>query len=485
MPKFNGMEFAKRTVVSARFSGVWFQQERNTYQHPHFSRFFTQGVFIESSILWYLIVGALLISMGMMESVLQRLPLSPAMFYLPIGYALGPAGAGLLDIDPGRHAGVLTIVTEIALLISLFTVGLKMRVPLSDRIWWLPVRLGLVAMLATILLLTLLGVYFLKLPLGAAILLAAILAPTDPILASDVQVKDVGDRDRIRFSLSGEGGLNDGTTFPFVMFGLALLAVPEAQSYGGSMAIPRALWGVTAGLGAGWLMGWAVGRLVVHLRHHYQFALGMEEFLTLGLIALSYGAASLVHGIGFMAVFATGVAVRRIEFKASGAQQPQAVLRPVSDGDEEGVATDPKTAPAYMTEMVLGFNQQLEHIAEFVMVLLLGALLSNYGFSAEGAVVAAVLFLLIRPASVSVALLGLHRTPLQYGLMSWFGIRGIGSIYYLMYCLQYEWLPQQTARIVSLVVTVVAISVVVHGISSTPLMDWYYRRNRARAADLG
>jgi NhaP-type Na+/H+ or K+/H+ antiporter len=373
------------------------------------------------------------------------------------------------------------LVTEIALLISLFTVGLKLRVPLSDRIWWLPVRLGVVAMIVTILLLTAIGVFLLQLPPGAAILLGAILAPTDPILASDVQVKDVGDRDRIRFSLSGEAGLNDGTTYPFVMLGLGLLAVSEAASYVGTWSIAHALWGIAAGLGGGWLMGWGVGRLVVYLRYHYQFALGMEEFLTLGLIALSYGMAQVIHGIGFVAVFATGVAVRRIEYKASGAKEPAAVLGPISAGDEEQVATDPGKASAYMTEMVLGFNQQLEHIAEFAMVLLLGVLLSCYGFSAEGAMVAVVLFLVVRPASVSVALLGLRRTPLQYGLMSWFGIRGIGSIYYLMFALQYQWLPHQVERIASLVLTVVAISVVVHGISSTPLMDLYYRRNRGKA----
>jgi NhaP-type Na+/H+ or K+/H+ antiporter len=439
------------------------------------------GVHIEPTTAWFLIVGALLTSMGLMTSILRRLPLSPAMFYLPIGYLIGPGGAGLLDIDLVQHAPVLTIVTEIALLISLFSVGLKMRVPLKDRLWWLPVRLGLTAMLLTILALTVVGVWILHLPLGAAVLLAAILAPTDPILASDVQVKDAGDRDRIRFSLTGEGGLNDGTTFPFVMFGLALLAVPQAGLYGTAWAVPYTLWGICAGLGIGWLMGWALGKSVVYLRHHYRFALGMEEFLSLGLIALSFGVARLAHGIGFLAVFASGVAVRRIEYKASGTRQPAAVLGAIHSGEEEQVATDPGKASAYMTEMVLGFNQQLEHIAEFAMVLLLGVILSRYGFSIQGAWLALILFVLVRPASVTIALAGARRTTLQHVLLSWFGIRGIGSIYYLMFALQYVWLPDMTGQLISIVLTVVAISVVVHGISSTPLMDLYYRRSAPAA----
>jgi NhaP-type Na+/H+ or K+/H+ antiporter len=417
--------------------------------------------------------------MGLMESLLRRLPLSPAMFYLPIGYLLGEAGLGMVTFVPTQHAGMLTLVTEIALLISLFTVGLKLRVPLSDPLWWLPLRLGVLAMLLTIAMLTAIGYWLLHLPLGAAVLLAAILAPTDPILASDVQIQDSGDRDRIRFSLSGEGGLNDGTTFPFVMLGLGLLAVPAAAEYTAPAAIWLVVWGGIAGLMAGGFMGWLIGNLVVHLRGRYQMALGMEEFLTLGLIALSYGVASLIGGIGFIAVFAAGVAVRRIEFKSSGARQvPSAVIGPVTVGEEADAATDPAKAPAYMTETVLGFNQQLEHIAEFVMVLLLGVMLSSSGISAEGVWLAAILFVVVRPLAVLLSLTRSRTTMLQRRLMAWFGIRGVGSLYYLMFALQYQWLPETAHRVTAIVLTVVAISVALHGISATPLMEFYYRRRQ-------
>lgn len=418
--------------------------------------------------------------MGLMESVLERLPLSPAMFYLPVGYALGAAGLDVISIDPKEHASTLTLMAEIALLISLFTVGLKLRVRLSDRIWWIPIRLGVIGMLVTIGLLTAASYWVLGLPLGAAILLSAILAPTDPILASDVQIKDAGDRDRIRFGLTGEGGLNDGTTYPFIMLGLGLLAVPEAYRYTGFSALLEAAWGIAAGLGVGGLMGWVLSRSVIHLRHRYKLALGMEEFLALGLIALTYGAAQMVHGIGFVAVFAAGVAMRRIEHVSSGEVKPGDVIGPVPVGAEAKIATDRHKASAYMTETILGFNQQLEHIAEFIMVLLLGIMLSVSGFSLEGFGLAVFLMMIVRPVAVMISLAGANVTWMQRNLMGWFGIRGIGSLYYLLFALQYDWLPDLTDRFVSLVLTVVATSVLVHGISSTPLMELYRLRRKSR-----
>jgi NhaP-type Na+/H+ or K+/H+ antiporter len=246
---------------------------------------------IDAGLIWYLILGVLLITMALMASVLQRLPISPAMFYLVIGFVLGPSVSGLVHLSLAAHTGMLTEATRIALLVSLFTVGLKLRADFHDGVWLLPLRLGVIAMAITIGLLTLGGVYLLKLPLGAAVLLAAILAPTDPVLASDVQIKDVRDQDRFRFGLTGEGGLNDGTAFPFVMLGLALLGVDEGRSFMAMPSLSTLLWGTIAGPGCGWFLGWSLGHGVVYLRKRYRLALGMEEFLAIGLIALSYGVA--------------------------------------------------------------------------------------------------------------------------------------------------------------------------------------------------
>lgn len=441
--------------------------------------------------------------MALAASVLDRFPVSPAMFYLPVGFVLGPAVFSLIHLSIIHQAGILTDAARIAVLVSLFSVGLRLRVGLRDNLWFLPLRLGVLAMLLTIALLTAGGFYLLKLPLGAAVLLAAILAPTDPVLASDVQIKNIGDRDQIRFGLTGEGGLNDGTAFPFVMLGLAMLGVDQAHEYLGLEGLLRLLWGVAIAPLCGWGLGWSVGQLVVQLRKRYRLAIGMEEFLAIGLIALSYGLAESLHGIGFLAVFAAGVGMRRIEAtqrdkisdeanaeadRKGQARVDEETLHAMSSphltkmaGDVEAVAASEEKAPAYMAATVLGFNQQIENFAEFLMVILLGILISSNGLSWEGVAVAAVLFLLVRPLSVAMSLIGAGVSPLQRRLMAWFGIRGVGTLYYLLFALQFKWEAtggSLTHRLTTVVLTVLALSVMVHGISSTPLMEMYHRRKK-------
>lgn len=156
--------------------------------------------------IWSLIIGVLLIAMALSGTSLQRLPLSTAMLYLAAGFGLGPAIWGILLPDPLKQAAVLEIAAEVAVLISLFGVGLKLGRPFSDKGWRLPVRLATLSMTITVGILAGLAMMLFGMSLGAAILVGAILAPTDPVLASDVQVMEAADRDRLRFGLTGEGG---------------------------------------------------------------------------------------------------------------------------------------------------------------------------------------------------------------------------------------------------------------------------------------
>jgi sodium/hydrogen antiporter len=427
---------------------------------------------------WFLLIGGLFVVMALSGTVLRRLPLTTGLVYLAAGFALGPHGLGLLRPDLLAEAALFERVTEIAVLISLFSSGLKLRAPLSDDRWRLPVWLAFGSMALTVGLIAAVAMLGLGLPPGAAILLGAILAPTDPVLAADVQVADAADRDRVRFSLTGEAGLNDGAAFPFVMLGLGLLGQHELGAFGWRWLAVDVAWATFGGLLLGAALGSAVGHLVLYLRRHHKEAVGTDDFLALGLIAAAYGAAVAAAAYGFLAVFAAGVALRRIERReAHGA--PPAPAAVVLAGDKEALATDPEKAPAYMAEAVLGFNEQLARIAEVGVVLLIGALLSPRDIPAAALWFIPLVFLGIRPAAAAVGLAGTPTSRLQRALISWFGIRGIGSLYYLSYALTHGLSPELGRRLAGVTLATVAASIFAHGVSVTPLMN-LYRRTRAR-----
>ncbi|WNG40413.1 sodium:proton antiporter [Archangium violaceum] len=422
-------------------------------------------------VIWFVIVGALLIAMALGGSVLKRLPLSTSMLYLVVGFTVGRLGLG--RVDPYARAKLLEHLTEIAVLISLFTTGLKMRAPLTAPEWRIAVRLASLTMVLTIGLVTVVGVWLMGLPLGAAVLLGAVLAPTDPVLASDVQVESPFRHETLRFGLTGEAGLNDGTAFPFVMLGVGLLGLhPLGEGLWRWVAVDL-LWAVVAGLGVGLLLGGAIGRIILYLRRTHREAVGLDDFLALGLIALSYGVALLIHAYGFLAVFAAGFALRRIEKRSNSGKPPELVEKSAHARLKHEAATDPEHAPAYMAHAVLDFNEQLERIAEVGIVLLLGLLLAGLPFSSEALWFTPLLLLGIRPAAVLLSLVGTRTSRPQRWMMGWFGIRGIGSLYYLFYALTHGVEESLAHQLVPLVLTVVAVSIMVHGISVTPLMQRY------------
>ena len=236
--------------------------------------------------------------------------------------------------------------------------------------------------------------------------------------------------------------------------------------------------GIAGGVAIGALLGGATTHAVTWLRTHHAQAFGLEGFFALGLIELSFGCAQLAHTYGFLAVFAAGVAMRRVEHKASGERSPRSTIGTVDSEDVTATAADPDKAHAFMAESVLGFTIELERIAEVVIMTMIGNVLANLHipfFTWSSAALILVLFLLIRPAAVELSLLGSQASHAQRRLMSWFGIRGIGSFYYLAYALEQG--PAATVLpLLPLALAVVTGSVVVHGVSATPLMNWYHRR---------
>ncbi len=424
---------------------------------------------------WYLLIGAMLIGMALIGSRVERLPLSTAILSMSLGVLAGPAGNGLLHVDLVRDADTLRTLCEAVLLISLFSAGLKLRVPLADARWRLALRLAGPAMLLTLVMLVPVLMLLWQLSLATALLLAAILAPTDPALASDVQVEAAGDRDRVRVALTGEASLNDGLAMPLVLLGLGLAGRYELGPWGMRWLLVDVAWAMLAGCALGGLLGLGLTRLVVYLRRR-QEAVGLDECLALGLIAVSYGMAHLLHCNGFLAVFAAGVAMRRFEHRASGDRLPEQVVGAIHAGREDDVATHPDKAPAYVAHAVLGFNAQLERVAEMVIVFLIGNLLSAGHGALPAMWLVPLLFIVIRPLAAMLSLTRMPVAVVHRRLIAWFGIRGVGSLYYVLIAMQAGLPARTSAFLLGTVLTVVAASVVVHGVSATPLMRWYERR---------
>lgn len=427
---------------------------------------------------WSLFVGVLLITMVLTSTLPGRLPLSSAMVYLALGFVLGPVGTNVLRPDPQLHAGLLERLAEVALLISLFSVGLRLGVPLRDRRWYLPLRLAFVSMAAMVGMVAVVGVWLLQLPLGAAVLLGAILAPTDPVLASGMHADSTSRPDRLGFSLAGEGGLNDGAAFPFVMLGLGLLGLHELGDGLVRWWSIDLAWATVGGIAIGGLLGAATGRLVVYLRSRHAEAIGLDEFLGLGLVATAYGVAQLCLASGFLAVFAAGLALKRVRERPL----PDTLPLPAAGGSKghsyETLATHSHHASATMRDSVQAFNEQLEKLAELTLVLVVGAMLAYARPLPAVYWFVPLALLVLRPLSVFVALPGERLWWPQRALIGWFGIRGIGSLFYLLFALRLGIDGVLADTLVSLVLWTVAASIVAHGLTAQPLMQRYLGRRR-------
>lgn len=300
-----------------------------------------------STAVWFLLIGALLLCMGLTAGLIRRLPVSTAIVYLVVGIVLGPTVLYAFHFNPLEESRVLAIATEVAVLLSLFAAGRKMPVPVTVSRWRTPLLLAFVGMAITAGLMTAFGYFALGLPLGGTVLLAGILAPTDPVLATEVHARHPGDRDRLRFRVTCEAGMNDGSVFPVVLLGMGLLGLHELGAWGWRWLLFDMVWGTLAGIGlgviAGRLLATGVGRIC---RHGLGGSL-LHDFLALGLIGLVYGASLLIGAWGFLAVFFAAVALRQTEMALTGhAAELQRYVRdparPATGARPRAAARDPR-----------------------------------------------------------------------------------------------------------------------------------------------
>lgn len=415
---------------------------------------------------WFLLIGALLLLRGLTATLLKRLPVTPAIIYLGVGMLVGPSALNLFHFNPFKESALLEALTEVAVLISLFSAGVKMPGTFTFARWRAPMLLATVSMALTVAMVAAFCVYLLGLPLGAGVLLGAILAPTDPVLATDVQIRHPGDRDQLRFSLTCEAGMNDGSAFPFVMLGMGLLGLHDLGESGLRWVVVDVLWATTAALAIGVACGTALARIGWMLRRKPNNHELLDDFLGLGLIGVVYGLCVLVDAWGFLGVFFAAVALRQTEQKL--ARTNVSVAPNANPHEGEPLPT--------VSEGALIFKEHLERLSEMVLVILLGGMLfvDSWTWAAVG--LSLFLFLLARPLSVWVALLGSGTALPMRALVAWFGVRGVGSLYYLMFAIQHG-LPEPLAlQMIHLTLIVVTLSILVHGTSVKPVLALFWRR---------
>ena len=424
-------------------------------------------------------MGGLLLARGLTAPLLQRLPVTPAIAYLAVGLLVGPTVLNLFHFNPLQQSALLEVLTEVVVLISLFSAGVKMPVPFSFARWRTPILLASVSMTVSVGLVAAFAYFLLGLPLGAGILLGAILAPTDPVLATDVQTRHPGDRDRLRFTLTCEAGMNDGSAFPFVMLGMGLLGLHELGEFGLRWALVDVLWATVAGVAIGVVAGAALAHLGRKLRGHPPRHKLMDDFLGLGLIGVVYGLSVLAGAWGFLAVFFAAVALRQTELKLASAalDNPDRLQTDPNEAHAANASPDNEVAPT-VSGGSLVFKEHLERLSELMLILLIGGTLFIDSWSWRAVGLALFLFMVARPVSVLVGLMGTRTLWPTRSMVGWFGVRGIGSLYYLMFAIQHG-LPEELALdLIQLTLIAVTLSILVHGTSVKPLMSLFsaYRK---------
>ncbi|MFD0206528.1 MULTISPECIES: cation:proton antiporter [Saccharothrix] len=408
-------------------------------------------------------VGVATLLAAVLPRVVGRAPISMPMIFLGAGAVAFTVVEGLPDPDPTEHGTLTLHLTELCVIISLMGAGLALNRPIGLRRWSSTWRLLGLTMPVTMLAVGLLGWGALGLGLASSLLLAAVLAPTDPVLAGEVQVAEPAENpdrpgegeDEARFALTSEAGLNDGLAFPFTYAAVAISVVGAAPD----AWLPRwllvdVLWRLACGVLVGLLIGWALRKLFFAApSEDFRLAEHAEGFVALACTFLAYGLTELAEGYGFIAVFVCACTIRAGE-RSHGYHR-----------------------------VLHQYVEQVERMLTVLIIFLLGGaavtgLLAGTGW--REVLVALAVLLVVRPVAGLVALARGKTGPRERAVISFFGVRGVGSLFYVAYALQAGDFADQDAiwRVVGLVVIG---SIVLHGITATPSIR-FLDRLRLRAA---
>ena len=408
----------------------------------------------DSYILLLIGFGALVLLTAWLPMVLSEAPLSLPIACVGIGAAVFASPLSDYVPRPDVTLPVVERLTELVILISLMGAALKIDRKVGWRSWIMTWRLLAIAMPVTILALSWLGYAMLGLGAATALLLGAALAPTDPVLASDVQVgpPKSGEEDDTRFALTSEAGLNDGLAFPFVM---CAIAMAQAERSGEPWLLQwigiEVVWRLAIGVGIGVLLGYALGWLVFRMPNRAKLSRTGDGFVALGITLTVYGISEALHGYGFVSVFVAGLALRAAERNHKYHQ----TLHDFSEQLER----------LLMMLLLVGFGGAISS----------GGLLSALTWSSVGYAVLAIF--LVRPIAGWLCLAGTACPSTERAVISFFGIRGLGSIYYLAYAFQKESFDKVDV-VWSTAALIILISIVLHGVTVTPVMRLIDRRQR-------
>ncbi len=417
----------------------------------------------EAPSLLYAAAGLAVFAAALLPRLLMRAPVSMPMVFLGAGVVIFSLAENLPDPDPLAHSDVTIHLSEICVLVSLMGAGLALDRPLGRRRWATTWRLLGIAMPLCLLGLTLLGWWVLGLSLASAVLVAAALAPTDPVLASEVQVgepseaqEDLDGEDEVRFGLTSEAGLNDGLAFPFVYLAIALSVVGTAPgAWSPHFVAVDVGWRIAVGCLAGLAMGRLLGR--VFFRSPFEsvrMASHSEGFVALAATFLTYGLTEMVEGYGFIAVFVCALTIRAGE-RVHG---------------YHGV--------------LHSYIEQLERLLTVVVLVLLGGAVARgllAGLTWREILVALAFLLLVRPLAGWIGLARGRTGPWERSVIAFFGVRGIGSVYYLAYALSKGEFTAEAEALWRIVGLVIVASIVLHGITAGPVITVIDRARKRKA----
>ncbi len=394
----------------------------------------------------FCVIGIIVILARWLPRLISRREPAAAPLMILFGAAATLLIPGLPAVpDPRQMPLPWELVSELTVIVALFGAGMRID---NLRPWtkWIPtIRMLGIAMPLTILAMAFIGVELGGLTVAGAILLGAVLAPTDPVLASDVQVgpPHEGREHPVRFTLTTEAGLNDGLAFPFVYLGLIIaMEGMHPGSWALDWVVRDVLYRMIVGVGMGWLGGRLLGFILFSVPRKSVLADTGSGVLALAGILLCYGSTELLEGYGFIAVAILGLTLRRIE------------------------------VDHHFHRSLHDFSESIEHALTAILLIALGSVLPLLLADLEPVhiVMAVVLLVVIRPLSGWIALSRRGIAPWDRAVISIYGVRGIGSIYYLCYAGSHMEFTNE-ASLWSLVGLVILLSTILHGFSVGWAMD--------------